>query len=239
MEQKIHTTKDYTLFLPLPGNRKIDQGHVKRIALSMKDKDLCIPIIVNEDMRVIDGQHRLEARRQLRKTVYYIVLSGMGIHETQLANATNKNWTMDDYLNSYVDQNFAHYKTYKEFREKWKFGHSECISLLSHNNTRNPNHYHDFKHGQFGVKNLSRANDYAEKIVFLEQYYKGCRRRSFVLAMCIALNHEAFIYEEFLDKLAYQSSRMVDCTDTKQYLKLIEEIYNFKRALKSRIHFNI
>ena len=54
---KIYTTKDYSIFGYILGNRDIVQNHVLNLAKLIKEIDLEVPIIVNEKMEVCDGQH--------------------------------------------------------------------------------------------------------------------------------------------------------------------------------------
>ena len=60
---KIHKTYDYDQFADLDGNRDLNQANLNKIIESMRKKYYSIPIIVNKNMQVIDGQHRREACR--------------------------------------------------------------------------------------------------------------------------------------------------------------------------------
>ncbi len=186
-------------------------------------------------MQVVDGQHRLQARKELKLPVYYIIVDGLGLRETQRVNSAAKNWGDKDFLDSFVQQNYAHYKVYKKFRETYQFGHQETIFMLSGGGVNN--YSQDFKDGNFSVSNLDRANDWAEKIYQIEPFYKGFKRRSFVSAMLTCFKHEQYNHEDFIAKLSYQSSKLVDCTSVQFYLRIIDEIYNFKRKPEDKIRF--
>ena len=56
---KIRETNDYEIFKILKGNRDINQNHVNKLVQSITEKDLRIPIVVDNNMYVMDGQHRL------------------------------------------------------------------------------------------------------------------------------------------------------------------------------------
>ena len=56
---RIYTTSDLNIFR-IAKNRPLSELHVKR----MMKKDISEPIIVDSDMNVLDGQHRLEACRR-------------------------------------------------------------------------------------------------------------------------------------------------------------------------------
>lgn len=70
---EVLATYDYDKFKLIKGNRRIDNNNLKRLIQSMKERDMKIPIVVTKDYKVIDGQHRLTARRQLQLPVYYII----------------------------------------------------------------------------------------------------------------------------------------------------------------------
>ena len=237
MNNKILQTNNYSLFGKVDGNRTVNPTHVNNLKISMKKIDLKIPIVVNDKMQVIDGQHRLKARQELGFPVFYIIVNGLGLSETQRANSCAKNWNDKDYLDSYVQQNFSHYKSYKKFRETYQFGHSETLAILSGKNAAGGNNSKEFREGEFSVSDLERATEWAEKIYQIEPYYKGFKRRSFLSAIIRCFKHDQYVHEDFISKLSYQSSKLVDCTSADQYLRIIDEIYNFKRKPEDKIRF--
>jgi len=63
-------------------NREVDTPRVKRITDSMKKDGLkLVPIIVNSNYVVVDGQHRLTAAKEAGKGIYFIV-------DTSIPNTT-------------------------------------------------------------------------------------------------------------------------------------------------------
>jgi hypothetical protein len=234
-ENVIHQTRDYNFFKRIAGNRAISSAHVAALKKSMKKEDLKIPIIVNQKGEVIDGQHRLQARRELAYPVFYMVINHLGIIQTQMANADNKNWSSPDFVNTYVELNYAHYKKYDEFKKKYEFGHS--VSQIILEGLQSNSRTNEFRTGGFVVNDYDRACDWAEKLYKIEPFYDGFKRRSFVIAMIHLFRNEKYNHEEFITKLEYQSSKLVHCTTTAQYIKIIEEIYNYKRKVDDKIRF--
>lgn len=236
-ENKVHETTEYDAFKRLAGNRIVDTIHVNRLKKKMMRKDLKVPIIINSKAEIIDGQHRLEARRQLKLPVYYTVNSQMKIEDAQMANATTKNWSLDDYLHTYTELNFSHYKRYQEFKKKYGFGHTITSVLLSDGIVAGQLGYDEFTEGAFIVKNLKQGEEWAEKLIQIKPYYKGYGRRSFVLAMIKLFRNTEYNHDEFIKKLSYQSTKLVDCTGIPGYLRIIEDIYNYKRNTNDKVRF--
>ena len=68
---QIHSTNDLSVFKILEGNRNINLANVERLVKSIEENGfLQMPIIVNENYEVIDGQHRLMAAKKLNSIIY-------------------------------------------------------------------------------------------------------------------------------------------------------------------------
>jgi ParB-like chromosome segregation protein Spo0J len=50
-------SNNYDMFKFMEGNRKINSSNLNQIIVSMREKQLIIPITVNEKFEIIDGQH--------------------------------------------------------------------------------------------------------------------------------------------------------------------------------------
>lgn len=84
-------TNDYEKFNHLSGNRIINELNLAKIKKSMEENFLISPILVNEHLEIIDGQHRLQAVKELGFPVYYFVNKGYGLKEVQALNSNGKN----------------------------------------------------------------------------------------------------------------------------------------------------
>lgn len=89
----VYLTSDLTKFKQITGNRPHNPQHVKRLITSIKRYGvLQNPIIVNEHMVVVDGQHRLLAAKGASSGIYYIIVPNYGLDEVQVLNLNQKNW---------------------------------------------------------------------------------------------------------------------------------------------------
>jgi hypothetical protein len=201
----------------------------------MGKNHLMSPVIVNEHMYVIDGQHRIAAAMELKLPVYYIIADGYGIEEMQTLNQNTKNWTGTDFMNCYADLGHADYVILRDFMAKYKFGLQECVVLLGAN--RGSTGYAQVASGVFQVTQLAKAEEVALSILECGQFYEGYRRRSFVFALLALMERPIFVFQEFLDKLRNQRAKMFHCATTEQYIELIEEIYNYRRQNKINLRF--
>jgi len=94
-----------------------------------------------------------------------------------------------------------------------------------------------FYNGTFKIKNYNSACNTIEKILLIEPYYTGTKRRSFIYAMLQLFKNTNFEFTEFLQKLKCQPTALVDCATTTQYISLIEEIYNYRRREKVSLRY--
>jgi hypothetical protein len=93
-------TTDYELFKKFPGNRPLDSGNIKRLrqAILLDNRLPCKPIMVNGDMEVIDGQHRLEVAKQLELPIAYMQCVDASYTDIINLNYFKKSWTPSDFL---------------------------------------------------------------------------------------------------------------------------------------------
>ncbi len=234
---QVHTTTDYFLFKPIDGNRNKNLLHINRLKKSMSQNYLFTVIIVNENYEIIDGQHRFDVIQDLKLPLNYVVCKGYGLKEVHVLNQISKTWNADDYLQGYVNLGYEDYIKYAEFKDKYKLNHWETLCLLTGSFASGGALVDVFYQGNFKIKSLKEAEKIIEKIIMIEPYYAGYKRRSFIFAMISLLKNPNFEFTEFLQKLKIQPTALQDCTTTNNYKVLIEEIYNYRRRDKVNLRF--
>ena len=118
--KEILETKNYDLFKKLEGNRATTIDRINKIKKSIMEVGyITSPILVNENMEIIDGQGRFEALRELKLPVEYIMQPGLNFKECVAMNVYQTNWNIMDYIKSYAEkgnQNYVYlYKLLEEF----------------------------------------------------------------------------------------------------------------------------
>ncbi len=96
---------DHDRFRVLPDNRPVSRSHVQSLVHSFQENPTLIklrPILVNENMEVVDGQHRLEACKVLEIPVPYQIVPTLTIATAQLMNALQRSWRLIDFIHSYA-----------------------------------------------------------------------------------------------------------------------------------------
>ena len=224
----VQVTSDYTKFQTKQGNRELNFLHLKRLTSSVKEMDLlhANPILVNEKFEIIDGQHRFNVCQELKKPIYFLMVKGLGLTEIQILNANSKNWKMEDYVDGYCSMGMQQYCEFKKYVETTDLGISLLLALLC--GSDNSDYTSDLKTGKLKLTHKNRALIILQWLKDWSEYYDGCKRRSFVLALVQLYSIKGYNHDKMMQKIKYQSAKLVDSLNTKTYLALLEEIYNFK-----------
>ncbi len=113
----INKTRDYSIFKKHEANRKLDDLALKKLENSIKFKNMLNirPIIVNNKMEIIDGQHRLEIAKRLSLDIFYTIDNNSDDNDIILLNNNQTRWTQKDYLNYYVNKNSKEYIKMNDF----------------------------------------------------------------------------------------------------------------------------
>jgi hypothetical protein len=235
--KQVHTTNDYFLFKSIDGNRTKNLLHLNRLKKSIANNYLFTIIVVNENYEIIDGQHRFDVIQELNLPLNYVVCDGYSLNEVHILNQNSKTWNSDDYTEGFCNLGNTNYIEYRNFKNKYKFGHHETMAMLTGIKSAGSDLTNIFKNGNFKISNYLKAVEIAEKIYLLQDYYEGFKRRSFIYAMLYLFEKPEFEFAEFLQKVKNNPSSLIDCTDTKQYISVIEEIYNYRRREKINLRY--
>jgi hypothetical protein len=121
MNESLYETRDYEMFEFFSGNRNINPAKVKDLLRSFNERHYPVPIIVDQQMRVLDGQHRLEAARAGGFPVFFLKLPE-DIVPTQVIrqlNADQKPYSLPDHLKLYVDDERGNYVRFQNLYEHY------------------------------------------------------------------------------------------------------------------------
>jgi hypothetical protein len=109
-------TKDYSIFKSVKFNREKNKRHIESIKKIITKENLLHlhPILVNGDMEVIDGQHRLEAAKALNLDIFYIQ-DKISYDHILNSNLFQKKMVLEDVIKFYALKDKL--KDYIEFME--------------------------------------------------------------------------------------------------------------------------
>ena len=160
---KVLTTTDYDQFTFLKSNRAIDENHVyKLVKLIKAEGHQKEPVIVNEKLEVISGQHRIKACAKLEMRVTYIIVPGLTIKDAREMNNSQKPWSFKDHLRCYGHSSHHNYQAYKQvtslLEEYPSLSNAVALVLLTKDYVKA---YSKFKLGTFVVEDYEFARKQA------------------------------------------------------------------------------
>jgi ParB/Sulfiredoxin domain len=235
---QILRTKDTSIFKRHDKNRPIDEPNLRKIMASMKACNLLEfrPILVDQDMHVIDGQHRLEAAKQLGLEVFYQVDTSANSENIILLNANVKPWKIDDYVNFYIQSGNVDYIEFKKFADKNGITLFDLYCFTGAKSGKGSNKLRIGKCPKLTpeIKTLVEMTlaAYREIIRVMEQYHlhatKFTKSPKLRAAIFSILRREGFYLPKLLDKLVKKIDTLHPCSDTNGYFSMVRDIYNWR-----------
>lgn len=226
-------TMEYDVFRFRDDNRNgINKGHVEFLIMSIKENNRLKdhPIKVTRDLQIINGQHRLLAAKELRVPIYYEYVEMPNAIEIAIENM-NKQWSPMDYLNLYTRNGYPEYIRLTEFMRDMKIPIKFALAILRKDHTKA---MHDFKMGNFEFEGYAHTKVIPviwETVETLRQHgMRGSHLRTvrFWQALIILFIHERFDNKKWMRQVASHAHKFVVKARTRDYLAVIEDVYNFK-----------
>ena len=158
------------------------------------------PILCNEKLEVIDGQHRLVAASELGLPIYYNAVKGLDISTARALNILQRRWTVDDFAFSYAKAGNPHYKQYNELRRAYPAISATVLQIILSGGESN-NLSGEFRGGIFVVK---IEEDEAREILDQLQHIREVTghevpiSKSFVSAFMQSIKKEDFDIDDLI-----------------------------------------
>ena len=247
-EHKIYVTDNYSMFKTMDGNRLLKNDRVNKIVHSINSVGYILsPILVNENMEVVDGQGRLAALERLKLPVHYMVQKGIGVEECQQMNIHQSNWTLLDYIYSHAMRGNCDYQRIQSLCDRFSsLPVSIIISSATDRIMSNPSgkYLQKFKQGSANcTENMyERARwvlDYALKC---EQVAKtiGGKKEPFYRALIYAYRNLDSDGRNRLETAVRQHAYDFPAlTKVEEYLKRFDGYYNEGLSKPKRIKLSV
>ncbi len=236
-------TKDYDMFKKHSSNRELQESNVASIMKSISTKNMLSlrPILVNAEMQIIDGQHRLEAAKRLEVEICYEISQTIDSKDIVLLNANQRNWLGTDYLNYFCKEGYPEYLSLKEYMKKNSLDFKNALALtsLTTPSGRGGKFYQGFKAGNYtfpkgeefenteiNLKKVQTIIEFIEKKTIPPHIYLRCSR--FVIAIINFLNIKEVEFETLLKKIEIKLDLIKPCATTVAYMNVFREIYNYR-----------
>lgn len=229
------STTDYKQFKFLIDNRATATAHINKLKDAIEKNPNILevqPILVNEKMEIIDGQHRFEAAKQLKLPIHYNMVENLDIETARQMNAIHKRWGLQDYAHSYAKAGNVHYKAYLKYQEEHPSLSSTVVQYVmagAHNDKLNT----AFKEGKFVAGRGAEDIDFILSAIDEIRDITGHEvpfSRTHTSALCIALDkHEDFDIGTIIANLKQKPELFHRVTVNKEAFRMYEDIHNFRK----------
>ena len=245
----ILSSSDYETFSFFTGiNRKVSKASVEGIKESIEkngfDKDHAI--LVTKSKKIIDGQHRFLAARDLKIPVIYKVFNGTEKEAIALMrdlNVCTSPWKLSDYhryYSSFDHPNREVYEFLTVIAEEYSIPVNTVYAIFFQKKIAKQNTAL-VKHGLISFKMCSkddlRARTDSVKGI-IEQLQTCCPKYDYFFnsgtcVQAILLILQFLPFEEFKERIITGRSKLLPCRTVNQYVEMFEEVVNAGRRVKT------
>ena len=229
-------TTDYAQFKSITSNREVDKRHVNRLIIAIRKKNLLHinPIIVNEHLEVIDGQHRLAAAEAAEVPIFYVIDSTIAKQDIAMINSNAKNWSVMDYINYWTIEKKLGFDRLSAFLSEYpEVPVSTALHMLSSDGSRNTRRLSE---GYVDTANYDFAKMIAERLKKFFNLVEHTYDRNFVLAVIDISRLDGYDHEQMMKQVQGQPRSVVKCVSKQQYIEMFEELYNYGKS-KNKLRF--
>lgn len=241
---KIYRTNNHSMFKIDSRNRPVDERHVAKIMKKIQKENLLDsrPITVTNDLVVVDGQHRLEAARNLNLPIYYQI-ANLRIEDAPTINSAQQNWDSEDYLKSYSEMGDENYTRLLELSRETNVSPNGLMKLIACTKCGGQ-FYKKFKDGLFTIEpetiyevkkillliqsiiqNLKQHPAYSEHAKILSRTRGMDSLFSFLKNVLPEKHHQLFAR-----KVYDYAARIYRCSSIKEYHDMYMAIYKYHNS---------
>ena len=224
-------------------NRDIALPHVERLKDMIKKYGYInsLPIIVDEDGLIIDGQHRYLACKALGIEPPIIVDASFDI--VQILNSTQLKWATKDYVKYYAAKGYEHYVILEQLCKAKNLKPSvvynilfgKCVEKtgLSRTGARiSPLKDGSFKFPDITKKGLDKVERKIDRVMKLINLLGLPKTDRLIIAISRLATDKNFVFDTMEAKINYQKARVYRCSTIQEYMQMLANIYNNKNSKK-------
>lgn len=236
-QPQIRKTSNLAIFKRMAGNRPISESRIKALEDKVKSYGWLIenfPILTNERLEVVDGQHRLEYARRKGLPVSYTIRAGLSEAAPANLNNTNTAWTLRDYIQHYAELGYPAYVAMKALLDRWS-GEFD-VSTLAQALTGCQRNGATFKSGLLTCEDdgEAKAEQALEWLHSIRPMLRGIvgHAKYYNQALLFCRGLPGFCPERMFEKLTQYQTDIVPVATVAQAVDVLEAVYNKRNREK-------
>lgn len=238
MDNGIQVTTDYDQFQILEANREQSRGHIEALKAAFEEMGNLTrvqPILVNDRMEIIDGQHRFTACKELGEPIYYTQVSGLGVSDARQMNILHRRWEFGDYARSYALGGDANYQRFLNLMED--FGFNGSVTLYYCSGAKSKGAFKNFRNGAFTLSpdEVVTAKERLEKLKELADLNPLFETITLAIAYLNVSQVSGFDHNRLVSRLERNPNMLTRQGGTPEYMRVLEDIYNYNISADNRV----
>tara|TARA_R110000751_G_scaffold200844_1_gene305686 strand:- start:515 stop:1324 length:810 start_codon:yes stop_codon:yes gene_type:complete len=225
----VFKTKEYDLFSLMKGNRKVDQKRVDKIVAEMQQNDLHPhrPIIVDDDLKILEGQHTFFSRKKLDRDVYFTIAMSQTTEKIAGFNNSVKAWNNEDYLQAFISDRKLSYVKFKEWIDKNKLPIAVGLCFMGTQGASGTKSGGAFKKGKLIFLPEEETQTALNLYKGIARYNNESQRKGHIARACsIVTNAAGYDEDRMFEKLEHQKDKIDAHLNTMDCIRQLEEFYN-------------
>jgi len=228
-------TKLYSKFTLISGNRGVSEAHIEKlVAMIAANEDWLMfnPIIVDNDLRVLDGQHRLIAAQKANVHIWYNIRSKKtSLEVVARINDCQKSWTPDDFVFMYSALGNVHYKAFWEFYKGYGLSPSTGLLLFGNQSMKS------LRDGTLKIIDILKSEEVANALMDVKKYVPFADYNRFANAFVRVFENKEYNHKRMLTKLRQRKDVIKKLATVEDYMRMLEDIYNHKLPITDKVRF--
>ena len=236
---KVYETTNYGIFKNMPFNRDVSKSRYNKIMDSFRERPLPIPINVNENLEVLDGQGRLKTLMDLGLPVPFVIIKNTNIEDCIRINRNSTKWGNPDYIVSFAKQGNENYVELIKCKNVTGLPY-ERILELAHKDVGGTRRMKMVSTGRLkftpkDTENVRKTKSMADEISSALPIKGKKLNREFLTSVLRMVSHKDYKHEWMLSRCQLINDFRMGRTRY-DVLKSLSDIYNYNKR-GNKIHF--
>lgn len=234
----IYTTTNYEKFKFINGNRKLNKRNLAKLVTSMNEEQLTMPICVNKNYYIIDGQHRYEVCKELGLPIYFYIEPEYDIEQVKRANLVSSTWKKEDFLNMHIEDGLETYNNINEVLHSYEIKISDFLRILGICQKKNTSILSkQFEDGTISIGNIAEVTNFLDRLEIFN-FFGDYKSKSFITAFLKLNCHELYDHERMVQRLKTRKTYLKKTGSADQYLMILtKDIYSFG-VIKTPLYYD-
>ncbi|MFA1821195.1 hypothetical protein ACDX78_13645 [Virgibacillus oceani] len=231
----VYETYDYSIFYLSKFNREVLMTNEM---LKQAKEGIVAPIIVNEEMIIIDGQNRFIHSRKVNVPVKYIIVEGLTEEDITRMNTNQRKWNLKDFIEAFANQGKEEYiKLIDLINQRSSSGITNVLNVSIDSPTGVTKSSKLIKSGDFQFHNYEKAVEFFRFMVHFREKTKTPKRSKFEAALHELYRLEKFDENRIIRKVIQneldEEIKVKNTTNHTEALKTLLDAYNHKLSPSS------